>query len=83
MDEGVSFADLKGILELFARQVFDKEAKVRFRPSYFPFTEPSAGGGYRLHDLQGSRVPELLPERMAGDPGIGDDSSGPPGEGGL
>ena len=42
VDEGVSFADLKGILEVFARQVFDKEAKVRFRPSYFPFTEPSA-----------------------------------------
>jgi len=42
VDEGVSFADLKGILEIFVRQVFDKEAKVRFRPSYFPFTEPSA-----------------------------------------
>jgi len=42
VDEGVSFADLKGILEIFARQVFDQEARVRFRPSYFPFTEPSA-----------------------------------------
>jgi phenylalanyl-tRNA synthetase alpha chain len=42
VDEGVSFADLKGILELFAQQVFEKETKVRFRPSFFPFTEPSA-----------------------------------------
>jgi phenylalanyl-tRNA synthetase alpha chain len=42
VDEGVSFADLKGILEIFAQRVFDREAKVRFRPSYFPFTEPSA-----------------------------------------
>ena len=42
VDEGVSFADLKGILELFAHQVFEKETKVRFRPSFFPFTEPSA-----------------------------------------
>lgn len=42
VDEGVSFADLKGILDDFLRRFFERELKVRFRPSYFPFTEPSA-----------------------------------------
>jgi phenylalanyl-tRNA synthetase alpha chain len=42
IDEGVSFADLKQTLFLFVQQFFGKETKVRFRPSYFPFTEPSA-----------------------------------------
>lgn len=38
----VSLADLKGVLSLFAREIFGPAAKLRFRPSYFPFTEPSA-----------------------------------------
>jgi len=42
IDEGVSFADLKQTLFLFVQQFFGKDTKVRFRPSYFPFTEPSA-----------------------------------------
>jgi phenylalanyl-tRNA synthetase alpha chain len=42
VDVDVSFADLKGILEDFAQQFFERDLKVRFRPSYFPFTEPSA-----------------------------------------
>lgn len=42
IDEQVSFADLKGILHDFLRAFFERDAKVRFRPSYFPFTEPSA-----------------------------------------
>ena len=42
VDEQVSFADLKGILDDFLRNFFEQELKVRFRPSYFPFTEPSA-----------------------------------------
>jgi len=41
VDERVSFADLKGILSYFARSVFGEKTRVRFRPSYFPFTEPS------------------------------------------
>ena len=41
IDRGISFADLKGTLELCLHQLFDAEAKVRFRPSFFPFTEPS------------------------------------------
>ncbi len=42
IDEGVSFADLKQTLFLFVQQFFGEKTEVRFRPSYFPFTEPSA-----------------------------------------
>jgi len=42
VDRAVSFADLKGVLTYFAQEVFGNETRVRFRPSYFPFTEPSA-----------------------------------------
>jgi len=40
--ETVTFADLKGVIQAFAHKMFGKDAKVRFRPSFFPFTEPSA-----------------------------------------
>jgi len=42
VDRNVSFGDLKGILTLFIHRMFDPETSLRFRPSYFPFTEPSA-----------------------------------------
>lgn len=42
VDEGVRFSDLKGVLLAFARAFFGPETRVRFVPSYFPFTEPSA-----------------------------------------
>ncbi len=42
VDENVSFKDLKATLYYFAKEMFGKETKIRFRPSYFPFTEPSA-----------------------------------------
>ncbi len=58
VDEDVSFADLKGLLEEFLSHFFEQTLPVRFRPSYFPFTEPSAevdiacvicgGGGCRV-----------------------------------
>ena len=58
IDEHSSFADLKGLIEEFLRVFFEQELAVRFRPSYFPFTEPSAevdiqcvncgGGGCRV-----------------------------------
>lgn len=58
VDSDVSFADLKGILHDFLQGFFERELDVRFRPSYFPFTEPSAevdiacvncgGGGCRI-----------------------------------
>ncbi len=42
VDEGVSFADLKGVLTEFLQRFFEKDLAVRLRPSFFPFTEPSA-----------------------------------------
>ncbi len=42
VDENISFGDLKGVLTTFVHQFFDKETSLRFRPSFFPFTEPSA-----------------------------------------
>jgi phenylalanyl-tRNA synthetase alpha chain len=42
VDEGISMADLKGTLGVFAEGLYGEGAKTRFRPSYFPFTEPSA-----------------------------------------
>ncbi|MCU7958644.1 MAG: phenylalanine--tRNA ligase subunit alpha [gamma proteobacterium symbiont of Bathyaustriella thionipta] len=42
LDEEATFADLKGILNDFLNRFFERELKMRFRPSYFPFTEPSA-----------------------------------------
>lgn len=42
VDEGISFTDLKGTVVEFVRRFYDKDVGVRFRPSYFPFTEPSA-----------------------------------------
>ena len=41
VNEGVTFADLKGTLEFFLRELFGKDKAIRFRSSYFPFTEPS------------------------------------------
>jgi phenylalanyl-tRNA synthetase alpha chain len=42
VDRGITFADLKGVLTVFVHQMFGKETRLRFRPSFFPFTEPSA-----------------------------------------
>jgi phenylalanyl-tRNA synthetase alpha chain len=42
VDEGISLGDLKGTLEVFAHRFFDARARTRFRPSFFPYTEPSA-----------------------------------------
>jgi phenylalanyl-tRNA synthetase alpha chain len=42
VDEGISLGDLKGTLNTFAEQLFDRPVQTRFRPSFFPYTEPSA-----------------------------------------
>ena len=42
VDEGITMADLKGVLDSFAKQMFGPEARTKFRPHHFPFTEPSA-----------------------------------------
>jgi phenylalanyl-tRNA synthetase alpha chain len=63
VDRGISMGDLKGTLELFARELFGPDSRIRFRPSFFPFTEPSAevdvlcflckGGGCRVCKASG------------------------------
>lgn len=42
VDTDITFSDLKGVLEVFVHRMFSKDTPVRFRPSFFPFTEPSA-----------------------------------------
>lgn len=42
VEEGIRFSDLKGVLTIFIQETFGKDVPVRFRPSFFPFTEPSA-----------------------------------------
>lgn len=42
IDKGITLADLKGVLDVFAKEMYGSETKTRFRASYFPFTEPSA-----------------------------------------
>ncbi len=42
VDEGISFADLKGVISAFAKRLLGEDVQIRFRPSFFPFTEPSA-----------------------------------------
>jgi phenylalanyl-tRNA synthetase alpha chain len=65
VDRRISFSDLKGVLTHFLHQIFSQHTGVRFRPSFFPFTEPSAeidiqcvicGGKGLGHDGQSCRV---------------------------
>ena len=66
--EGVTFADLKGTLELFCKKMFGDKVKTKFRPHHFPFTEPSAEmdatcfvcGGKGCNVCKGSGWIELL-----------------------
>ncbi|MBN2057420.1 MAG: phenylalanine--tRNA ligase subunit alpha [Candidatus Saganbacteria bacterium] len=77
VDEGITFGDLKGTLTEFTQQMFGRDRKVRFRPSFFPFTEPSAevdvscmlcnGKGCRL--CKGSGWIEILGSGMI-DPNV-------------
>ena len=55
--ENITVADLKGTLELMIRELFSKDAKIRFRPSYFPFTEPSFEVDMTCHICNGKGCP--------------------------
>ncbi|MGH7568945.1 MAG: phenylalanine--tRNA ligase subunit alpha [Gemmatimonadales bacterium] len=57
VDEGVTFVDLKAALTAFARRFFSPDTTVRFRPSFFPFTEPSAEMDVRCRLCQGAGCP--------------------------
>ncbi len=54
VDKNISFADLKGVVQAFARKLFGEDVRVRFRPSFFPFTEPSAEYDFSCIFCQGS-----------------------------
>ena len=76
VDEHVSFADLKQTLLYFAREMFGPDTQIRLRPSYFPFTEPSAemdiscnlcgGKGFGGKIERGKNVPVILDFRTFG-----------------
>ncbi|MGV3534037.1 MAG: phenylalanine--tRNA ligase subunit alpha [Chthoniobacteraceae bacterium] len=59
VDEGVSLADLKGTVEFFIRELFGRDAKFRFRPHFFPFTEPSFEVDLLLRTNSGERWLEI------------------------
>ena len=59
VDRGLTMAHLKGTLDHLARAIFDADTSTRFRPSYFPFTEPSAEVDVRCHICHGD--PEAMP----------------------
>ncbi|MEK6708965.1 MAG: phenylalanine--tRNA ligase subunit alpha [Nitrospinota bacterium] len=69
VDRGVTFAHLKGTLETFVRELFGPEFKVRIRPSFFPFTEPSAEVDIASPFLAGGRWLEVLGAGMV-DPAV-------------
>ena len=53
IDKNVTMADLKGTLEVFAKKMFGEKRKIRLRPSYFPFTEPSVEVDISCHHCEG------------------------------
>ncbi|PYO40873.1 MAG: phenylalanine--tRNA ligase subunit alpha [Gemmatimonadetes bacterium] len=57
VDEGITFVDFKATLAAFARRFFTPDTQVRFRPSYFPFTEPSAEMDVRCQICRGAGCP--------------------------
>lgn len=54
VDRGITFADLKGLLTEFVNAFFEQDLEIRLRPSYFPFTEPSAEVDVRWYDQAGN-----------------------------
>ena len=53
VDTDITFGDLKGVLEVFAKQLFGRQTKIRFRPDFFPFTEPSAEYAFSCVNCKG------------------------------
>lgn len=69
VDKGLSFADLKGTLETFVHEIFGPEFRIRLRPSFFPFTEPSAEVDIACDHLAGGQWLEVLGAGMV-DPAV-------------
>ena len=69
VDKDLSFADLKGTLETFVHEIFGPEFRIRLRPSFFPFTEPSAEVDIACDHLAGGQWLEVLGAGMV-DPAV-------------
>ncbi len=64
VDEGITFADLAGTIEVFTAAYFGPDIHSRLRPAYFPFTEPSAEFEVTCTICLGVGLPDLLPDRL-------------------
>ena len=68
--EGITVGHLKGTLLAFLRRLFAPDVEIRLRPSFFPFTEPSAEVDVTCQTCKGKRLRRLLRHRLDGDPGL-------------
>ena len=68
VDEGTTMADLKGLLDQFAQAMYGADKRTRFRPGYYPFTEPSVAFDVECLVCGGVRLPGLLADRLDDDP---------------
>jgi len=75
VDEGVTFAHLKGVLATFARAFFGPQVRTRFQPSYFPFTEPSAEMYVSCLLCAGTGIAAAAGRSAEGGPGGPDDKT--------
>ncbi len=57
VDKNITFSDLKGTIEVFAKRLYGNDIKIRFRPHHFPFTEPSAEADFRCFKCGGKGCP--------------------------
>ncbi|MCM1054695.1 MAG: phenylalanine--tRNA ligase subunit alpha [Bacteroides sp.] len=57
VDKGITFGDLKGTIETFAKRLYGDDMKIRFRPHHFPYTEPSAEADFQCFKCGGSGCP--------------------------
>ncbi len=69
VDEGTTMGDLRGLLDQFARAMFGRDKRTRFRPGYYPFTEPSVAFDVECLVCGGVGLPGLLANRLDDDPG--------------
>ena len=76
VDEGTTMGDLKGLLDQFAKAMFGADKRTRFRPGYYPFTEPSVAFDVECLVCGGVGLPGLRADRLDDDPRRRD---GPPG----
>ena len=71
VDEGTTMGDLRGLLDEFSRAMFGRDKRTRFRPGYYPFTEPSVAFDVECLVCGGSGCPACSPDRLDDDPGRG------------